>query len=282
MKLSIRLVYLFITLQLLVYVKAKNIAESLDISQEELTKRCDKLFELIDKNKDGILDHNEVVDHYDKINLILTEKQIHSELVQIDINGDGVVSFDELHNTLVNSSPEINGSKYVDSLKKRFKAADKDESGTLDSAELSLLINPGKDEVLMEIDVQEVFENHDIDKDGKITLEEFKETSGQDFASSESEFSFFDTDGNGYLDENEIRQIYDNEAADSIENLEEFFSIFGEKSITKKLWDENMDDVAISPITDFGEVIRHPQDYRLDIGENKNENDVDTEIKAEL
>lgn len=166
--------YLFITLQLLVYVKAKNIAESLDISQEELTKRCDKLFELIDKNKDGILDHNEVVDHYDKINLILTEKQIHSELVQIDINGDGVVSFDELHNTLVNSSPEINGSKYVDSLKKRFKAADKDESGTLDSAELSLLINPGKDEVLMEIDVQEVFENHDIDKDGKITLEEFK------------------------------------------------------------------------------------------------------------
>ena len=99
--------------------------------------------------------------------------------------------------------------------KRRWKAADEDEDGSLNILEFQSFLHPETDRRMEEVVLSELMEDMDLDHDQRISLEEYitDMVSPKDEESSrESERVNFrdnlDLDNNGYLDRAEVQYKY--------------------------------------------------------------------------
>ncbi|KAL8437655.1 hypothetical protein ACSSS7_000812 [Eimeria intestinalis] len=107
----------------------------------------------------------------------------------------------------------------------------------------------------------------DKDGDRAISLEEFLTNEGGALSESEKEelkkeFSSYDKNGDGKVDEEELRAVIrDPHAHDLEQMLEALKKEMKEGKITKDEWSEGFESFAVSVLTDNGELLRFPEEY---------------------
>lgn len=240
------------------------------LSREESDIRMGRLFHLIDANKDNIVDSAEL-EEFNKVNVQrIHDLQLDHEMQMIDDDKNGFIDLQELQQ----SFPPDSGSyeSFSDGLSRRFDVADKDKDGKLSKEELHCLLNPGMDDEMLRLEVQDIMRAHDKNGDGLISIAEYvsTKTDNEDVGELlESGFKPFDLNGDGMLSEAEIVAAFLEEAKDELEsNIEDVYAIVGEGPIDYDTWMKHSFELSTSSITDHGEILRYPGDYQINLDED--------------
>ena len=100
----------------------------------------------------------------------ITDQEVDEALTEADVNKDGQINFYEFVGVIMKPDEANNNDEEV---KRAFELFDQDKNGTVDKFELyyamKLLGKP-----LSKQDVENLFENFDLNKDGELNFEEFK------------------------------------------------------------------------------------------------------------
>lgn len=254
----------------------EQVKDILGLDIKGAKERIEKLFAVIDKNNDKVISEDELNAWSTYVKNEVFLKQVQVEMKQIDGDKDGFISLPELNEAFSQNLDAKEVEKHAEGLLKRFQIVDKDKDNKLNINEVGLLIDPMKDEELKELEINEILEHHDVNKDGRISVDEFKQTRTDDPHAKKDDdvalddFNFFDTNKDGFIDKEEIVKVYfdpSNEAG-SINITEVKDTIFEGKPITFDLWNEKALKLAVTSLTDYGDILRYPEDFKLDIGKN--------------
>ncbi|CRG99962.1 endoplasmic reticulum-resident calcium binding, putative [Plasmodium relictum] len=253
-----------------------KVMEILGLNIQGAKERLEKIFHIIDKNNDKVLSVEELETWSNFVKNEVFLKQVQVEMKQIDTDKDGYISLTELNDAFSQNLDEKEVEKHSEGLLKRFQIVDKDKDNKLNINEVGLLVDPVRDEELKELEISEILEHHDVNKDGRISLEEFKQTRTDDPNSKKDDdmaledFNFFDSNKDGFIDKEEIVKVYFDPSHETgsinINEIKE--GVFEGKEITYDLWNEKALKIAVTSLTDYGDIVRYPEDFKLDIGKN--------------
>lgn len=141
---------------------------SLQLGQNEEIKKIQSEFNKIDKNKDGVLSKEELLECFSKIYPKQEAKmKVKEMLTEIDFNNDGTINFSEF--VAVNMKKERICQS--ETLKKAFDLFDLDGNGYITIEELKETIPI---ELSEDVSWDDVIKEVDIDGDNQISFEEFK------------------------------------------------------------------------------------------------------------
>jgi calcium-dependent protein kinase len=132
-------------------------------------KELKKVFQALDKNGDGRLSKEELMEGYKStLGALDLEKKIIDVISKVDSDGNGFVDYTEfiqatLHNEILTSTKNLQAA---------FRAFDRDGSGRISASELRMLLSDGalSEEALWIDVIKEVDQNGD----GEIDLKEFE------------------------------------------------------------------------------------------------------------
>ncbi|CAG9321113.1 unnamed protein product [Blepharisma stoltei] len=133
------------------------------ISDAERKQAMDIFIEM-DKNGDGKLSKQEILEGFNKSSLQITEEEVDKLMHEGDGDMDGYLNYSEFLMAIVDKQKLLN----VENIERTFSAFDQDGSGDITTAELKRIL--GHNESSWAQLVNEIDEN----KDGKIDLKEFK------------------------------------------------------------------------------------------------------------
>lgn len=137
---------------------------STKIMDDEAVRELSRLFKAIDRNSDGKLSYDEITSAYEMLGVTLEDSK--KVFAEIDSNQSGMVEYSEF----ITACQRVKVFENKGYLEKTFQTYDIGGDGTLSMAELKYSI-PG----IESQDWVEFFNKADKDKDGKISLSEFKE-----------------------------------------------------------------------------------------------------------
>lgn len=139
-------------------------------------KGLGRLFRIADDNSDRKIDlQNELPKLMHDIGIILNKTELQELIRNLDRDGNGTIDYDEF---LIKLAPPMNEER-ISWCNKAFDKLDKDGSGVVEIADLQMVHNPEKSELVRmgKTTAGAIFANllssYDEDGDGKITREEF-------------------------------------------------------------------------------------------------------------
>lgn len=239
-----------------------NVAEMLGLGKDVLESRMKVVMEKIDTDNDGKLTDDEFRAWLIKIRTAMQQKQVAVEVQAIDKDQNGLITIEELKTAYgATGDPSDEQIKEVET---RFKIVDKNKDGSLDKDELALLMEPSGDPELLKLETEEILSAQDRDKDGKITILEFSEGegAGDDQQELEKEFKMYDVNGDGVIDRAEIERVIADPHQHEVDSaLKEVGEHMKDGAMDAEAWAQNVEKLAISAITDQGELLRLPEDY---------------------
>lgn len=264
----------------------EDLAHSFDeLSPTESKERLAKIVDKIDRDSDGFVTLDELKDWID-----YSQKKYINDDVTRQWQANNPENLEKLpwenYRTMVYGFmdnmdqaelEEDDGTSYSDMLnrdKRRWDTADLDKDGSLSFDEYKFFLHPEEADHMRMMVVQETMEDIDIDKDGKISLEEYigdmfledEDSEEPAWVSNEKEqfSSFRDKDGDGYMNEEEVKAWiippdYDHSSAEAKHLVYEADSDQDEK-LTKNEILNKYDLFVGSQATDFGEALtRHDE-----------------------
>ena len=178
-----------------------------ELSSSEKEAVVAKFFKHLDKDGDNLVSRDEIRDKIFEELLKENLRYAEEDFVDIDEDNNGYVTWEEYYGS---AEPEDELHVVEDELEKmRFATADVDGSLTLNLAEFKSFNYPYESEHMQEYLIKRVTSESDSDGDGKLTLTEFLtiSTEFEDFREKEHSFMSFDTNKDGYLDNEEIVAI---------------------------------------------------------------------------
>lgn len=138
------------------------------VSKEEV-ENMEKIFMDMDENGDGMLSKDEIMNGYEKhFGEIIEQEEVDKMFDAIDTDGNGTIDYSEFLMATISEQQLLSKEK----LKAAFNMFDKDGSGTIDKQEIKDVLGAdgGMDEQQLEKIIREV----DEDDDGEISFEEFE------------------------------------------------------------------------------------------------------------
>lgn len=137
------------------------------ISKEE-NKRLAENFKRLDKNGDGKLSFEELLEAY-KLNMSgdIALEEVEKIMKQVDINNSGFIDYSEF--LIASAKKEVLLSK--NNLENAFLMFDTDSSGKINASELRDMLSTGGDDPIWSELIKEVDKNGD----GEIDILEFKD-----------------------------------------------------------------------------------------------------------
>ena len=134
----------------------------------------EKQFKEWDKNGDGVLSRDEIIDGYRKTYGTVDENEIDNMIKSIDLDGNGVIDYNEFLTCAMNKEKILKN----ENLEICFKAFDSDNSGKISLDEISAIFNNGnkdnKDKEELEA-LKKMIKEADENGDGEISFKEFKD-----------------------------------------------------------------------------------------------------------
>ena len=134
----------------------------------------EKQFKEWDKNGDGVLSKEEIVEGYRKTYGTVDDNDIDNMIKSIDLDGNGVIDYNEFLTCSMNKEKILKN----ENLELCFKAFDSDNSGKISLDEISAIFNNGnkdkKDKEELEA-LKKMIQEADDNGDGEISFKEFKD-----------------------------------------------------------------------------------------------------------
>ena len=141
---------------------------------KEERKDLEKQFKEWDKNGDGVLSRDEIIEGYKKTYGFVDEGEIDNMISSIDLDGNGVIDYNEFLTCTMNKDKILNN----DNLEICFKAFDSDNSGKISLDEISAIFNSGDKEKINKEELEvfkKIIKDADENGDGEISFKEFKD-----------------------------------------------------------------------------------------------------------
>ena len=141
---------------------------------KEERKDLEKQFKEWDKNGDGVLSRDEIIEGYKKTYGFVDEGEIDNMISSIDLDGNGVIDYNEFLTCTMNKEKILNN----DNLEICFKAFDSDNSGKISLDEISAIFNSGDKEKINKEELEvfkKMIKDADENGDGEISFKEFKD-----------------------------------------------------------------------------------------------------------
>ena len=114
---------------------------------KEERKDLEKQFKEWDKNGDGVLSRDEIIEGYKKTYGSVDEGEIDNMINSIDLDGNGVIDYNEFLTCAMNKDKILKN----DNLEICFKAFDSDNSGKISLDEISAIFNSGDKEKICQM-----------------------------------------------------------------------------------------------------------------------------------
>ena len=137
---------------------------SQNVNDERVKKQAAEMFATLDRNGDGQVSSQELVESMKDHGMLISENEISSMLAEVDANNNGWIEFSEFLTVFTNRSNVQN----LENLETAFATFDADGSGEISTAELKRIL--GQSESQWSEAIKEI----DTNKDGKIDIKEFK------------------------------------------------------------------------------------------------------------
>ena len=125
-------------------------------------------FKAMDENNDGFLDKKELKDGFEKIGKLYNDKEIDKLFEEIDLDGNGKISYSEFLAAAINKEELLSDER----IEKVFKMVDKDKNGKLSIEEIEDVFKHNKD--FDKYEWTELINEVDLNGDGEIDFKEFK------------------------------------------------------------------------------------------------------------
>ena len=134
----------------------------------------ERQFKEWDKNGDGVLSKEEIVEGYRKTYGCVDENEIDNMIKSIDLDGNGVIDYNEFLTCTMNKEKILKN----ENLEICFKAFDSDNSGNISLDEIASIFNSGnkdkQDKEELET-LKKMIAEADENGDGEISFKEFKD-----------------------------------------------------------------------------------------------------------
>ena len=127
-----------------------------------------KQFLFWDKNKDGVLNKEEIIESYKNVYGSIDEDIVENMIKSIDLDGNGVVDYNEFLNCTMNRDKILSKKN----LEYAFKAFDKDGNGSISIDEIMSIFKKTSNNVDKKV-FEKMMKDADNDGDGAIEFEEF-------------------------------------------------------------------------------------------------------------
>ena len=137
---------------------------SQSVDNERIKKEAADLFTIIDKNADGKLSTEELLDSLEENGLNLSQNELRTVLAEVDANNSGFIDFNEFLAVFINKHQVL----IKENLEATFALFDADGNGEITTGELKRIL--GQTESEWAATITEIDQN----KDGKIDMKEFK------------------------------------------------------------------------------------------------------------
>ena len=135
------------------------------ISKSE-KERLAKIFKAIDKNGDGKLSKDEILEGYEEhFGKHLDEDELDTLFSSVDIDGSGFIDYSEFIMATMNEKKNVSEEK----LKASFKTFDRDGNGTISHDEIKMVLGSQ----LADETVSDIINQVDENQDGEIQFDEF-------------------------------------------------------------------------------------------------------------
>ncbi|KAL7134659.1 hypothetical protein ABFS83_11G041700 [Erythranthe nasuta] len=143
------------------------------------------VFATFDKNNDGYITKHELRDSLEKIGIEAGESDVADMVQRVDSNGDGLIDFDEFC-VLFESFKEDEGKMKVHEdgdLREAFDVFDENRDGLISVEELGLVLSSmGFNQGNRIDDCKEMIRRVDVDGDGMVDFDEFRNMMKSGFA----------------------------------------------------------------------------------------------------
>mmetsp|Transcript_156895 Transcript_156895/g.273088 ORF Transcript_156895/g.273088 Transcript_156895/m.273088 type:complete len:236 (+) Transcript_156895:64-771(+) len=170
----------------------------------------------IDSNGDGKISLPEIMDFAVVMRKTIAKKDIQTIIDEMDGDKDGKLSLPELLKDMEQWGEEgeedkAEAQKRKDHEAEKFKVADSNGDGFLDSEELPALFYPETHDGVLELTAAQTMQHKDLNGDGKLTSKEFWEgdsVDGEELKISdeeEADFQKLDTDKDGFIQLEELK-----------------------------------------------------------------------------
>ena len=130
----------------------------------------EKQFKEWDKNGDGVLSKEEILEGYRNTYGSADPDEVDNMIKSVDLDGNGVIDYNEFLNCTMNRDKIISKKN----LEYAFKAFDKDNSGAISIDEIMLIFKKTNNDVDIKI-FENMIKEADINGDGEIEFDEFKD-----------------------------------------------------------------------------------------------------------
>ncbi len=137
------------------------------VSKED---RADLLKEFLhwDKNKDGVLNKQEIIESYKNVYGTIDEDIVENMIKSIDSDGNGVIDYHEFLNCTINRNKILSKKN----LQYAFKAFDKDGNGSISIEEIMSIFKKMRNKIDKKV-FEKMMKDADSNGDGAIEFEEF-------------------------------------------------------------------------------------------------------------
>eukprot|EP00091_Calanus_sinicus_P002782 TRINITY_DN12890_c0_g1_i1.p1 TRINITY_DN12890_c0_g1~~TRINITY_DN12890_c0_g1_i1.p1 ORF type:complete len:156 (-),score=47.93 TRINITY_DN12890_c0_g1_i1:54-521(-) len=144
------------------------------LTKKNFTKKQQELFAEVflffDKNNDGQIDQSELLGMMSRLGVEVSKKDLEDRMLEFDYDKDGIIDFPEFLCLMKEVVSDVHDEKR---LRETFSMFDADNNGFIDIDELSTIME--KLGQTLNIDqIKEMIMSADMNKDGKISFEEFK------------------------------------------------------------------------------------------------------------
>jgi len=140
------------------------------MSQEKLVE-LRVAFDLFDNDNDGKIDLAELGKAIEKMGQKLSMEDLREIVKEVDSDYNGTVEFDEFISLMESKMKDVDSEE---ELYEAFKIFDKNGNGKVSKSDIRSVLSSLR-EMISPQELQDLMDKYDIDKDGYLNYEEFKD-----------------------------------------------------------------------------------------------------------